>query len=228
MLSVCNECPYPRDNNQYLDGILQLGRKTLHRPQPESRPDNPEKRKATRCHRRSQNRPEGANLIEIPCDLHISERPEWGSLFLCRTPKITGQRPERRSNEKRYGRRARNQVPEGRWFRASHGSEILRGMEFLGEMGPQPNRPGHTGGRNRAMPRGSERTSRWSHNARGGSLKLHHGENPYSSERLAHPRRGWKLEFKQERCPPLDVASCSLLIWIHGCFGVDCSNRVLK
>ena len=85
MLSVCNECPYPRDNDQYLDGILQLGRKTLHRPQPESRPDNPEKRKATRCHRRSQNRPEGANLIEIPCDLHISERPEWGSLFLCRT-----------------------------------------------------------------------------------------------------------------------------------------------
>ena len=93
MLSVCNECPYPRDNDQYLDGILQLGRKTLHRPQPESRPDNPEKRKATRCHRRSQNRPEGANLIEIPCDLHISERPEWGSLFLCRTTKVRHSLP---------------------------------------------------------------------------------------------------------------------------------------
>jgi hypothetical protein len=30
-------------------------------------------------------------------------------------------------------------------------------------------------------------------------------------ERLAHPRRGGKLEFKQERYPPLDGASCSPL-----------------
>ena len=28
-------------------------------------------------------------------------------------------------------------------------------------------------------------------------------------ERLAHPRRGWKPEFKLERYPPLDGASCS-------------------
>jgi hypothetical protein len=30
-----------------------------------------------------------------------------------------------------------------------------------------------------------------------------------SHERLAHPRRGWKPEFKEGRCPPLDGASCS-------------------
>jgi hypothetical protein len=30
------------------------------------------------------------------------------------------------------------------------------------------------------------------------------------AQRLAHPRRGWKPEFKQERYPPLDEASCSL------------------
>lgn len=29
--------------------------------------------------------------------------------------------------------------------------------------------------------------------------------------RLAHPRRGWKPEFKLERYPPLDGASCSPL-----------------
>jgi hypothetical protein len=33
---------------------------------------------------------------------------------------------------------------------------------------------------------------------------------PQEAERLAHPRRGWKPEFKQERYPPLDGASCSL------------------
>ena len=31
-------------------------------------------------------------------------------------------------------------------------------------------------------------------------------------ERLAHPRRGWKPEFKEGRCPPLDGAACSLCI----------------
>jgi hypothetical protein len=30
-------------------------------------------------------------------------------------------------------------------------------------------------------------------------------------ERLAHPRRGRKPEFKQERYPPLDAAACSLI-----------------
>jgi hypothetical protein len=29
-------------------------------------------------------------------------------------------------------------------------------------------------------------------------------------ERLAHPRRGGKPEFKEGRCPPLDGAPCSL------------------
>jgi len=33
----------------------------------------------------------------------------------------------------------------------------------------------------------------------------------YLSERLAHPRRGWKPEFKLMRYPPLDGASCSWL-----------------
>ena len=33
----------------------------------------------------------------------------------------------------------------------------------------------------------------------------------FFAERLAHPRRGWKPEFKLERYPPLDGASCSLI-----------------
>jgi hypothetical protein len=43
----------------------------------------------------------------------------------------------------------------------------------------------------------------------------------FLDERLAHPRRGGKPEFKQERCPPLDEASCSAFWILHG----DCSYR---
>jgi len=34
------------------------------------------------------------------------------------------------------------------------------------------------------------------------------------AEPLAHPRRGWKLEFKLKLCPPLDGASCSALRFV--------------
>ena len=36
-------------------------------------------------------------------------------------------------------------------------------------------------------------------------------ESARLGERLAHPRREWKPEFKQERYPPLDGAACSLV-----------------
>jgi hypothetical protein len=42
----------------------------------------------------------------------------------------------------------------------------------------------------------------------------------FFSERLAHPRRGWKPEFKEGRCPPLDGASCSPF-----CFMVSVSSE---
>lgn len=43
----------------------------------------------------------------------------------------------------------------------------------------------------------------------------------FSGERLAHPRRGRKPEFKLERCPPLDGAACCaswILVIVFGKF----------
>jgi hypothetical protein len=34
------------------------------------------------------------------------------------------------------------------------------------------------------------------------------------AERLGHPRREWKPEFKEGRYPPLDVPACSLLFLV--------------
>ena len=52
-----------------------------------------------------------------------------------------------------------------------------------------------------------------SRGASGGSPSRWFGRSP--AYRLAHPRRGWKPEFKLERCPPLDGASCSALVVLY-------------
>jgi len=40
------------------------------------------------------------------------------------------------------------------------------------------------------------------------------GSIDYFAQRIGHPRREWKLEFKQGRCPPLDVLPCSVFFMI--------------
>ena len=40
-------------------------------------------------------------------------------------------------------------------------------------------------------------------------------DSSFSSERLGHPRRGRKPEFKQGRYPPLDVPACSPVFLIR-------------
>ena len=45
-----------------------------------------------------------------------------------------------------------------------------------------------------------------------------HGLN-ILGQRLGHPRREWKPEFKEGRCPPLDVPSCWPLHFGSKCLG---------
>ena len=44
------------------------------------------------------------------------------------------------------------------------------------------------------------------------------------AQRLAHPRREWKPEFKQERYPPLDGASCSAVLSVMSLGVKDAKN----